>query len=428
MKQLRLILLVIVVTIMFPASAYANAGPPIILAFGIHLGFLTWLIGFGEALLLCTFFRTWKFRIFVSMITANFTSAGFGLLLVYSGFTASIMGDVTIENLESLFWTMVYVTFILTMVVEFPFFLFALYGRKWLIPKTAATTFFIHCVSYILLIFFYRGGNAWSMFTNLEVVPATVFEVEDVYDLFYISADGRHVLRSDLAGNGTEIIATLDMDGIPDRLYACPRKLIEEKREGTDKNGKDTVQRVCWESGFDLFVLMNVGGVYEKVILLENFSPRAAVNLWNGNYGGRCDQETKMDAGNFRGFGITEEWRFFSDYWGLLTVSRIKQGYHAYASRQDKEGSYIPQQYEQDSYARYMILTPFIQWSIRNGTHIAGDYGVFLLGKDQICIMDPEKKRIALIARGFGPVVAKPHVEAPSEEVEELSHVIPEGR
>jgi len=404
---------------MLPASAYANAGPPIILAVGIHLGFLTWLIGIGEALLLCTFFRTWKFRIFVSMITANFASAGFGLLLVYSGFAACIMGDVTIENLESVFWTMVYVTFILTMVIEFPFFLFALYGRKWLIPKTVATTFFIHCVSYTLLIFFYRGGDSWSMFTNLEVVPATVFEVEDDYDLFYISADGTHVLRSDLAGNGTEIIATFDMDSIPDRLCACPRKIIEEPREEAGKANHRTIQRVCWESGFDLFVLMNVGGVYEKVMLLENFSPRAAVNLWDGNYGGRCDQETEMDAGNFRGFGIDEEWRFSSDYWGLLTVFRINQGYHSYTSRQYKEGSYIPQQYEQDSYARYMILTPFIQWSIRNGTNIAGDYAVFLLGKDQICILDPEKKQIALIARGFGPVVAKPPLAETPEAINE---------
>ncbi|NLV44440.1 MAG: hypothetical protein GXY07_08050 [Candidatus Hydrogenedentes bacterium] len=34
-----------------------------------------------------------------------------------------------------------------------------------------------------------------------------------------------------------------------------------------------------------------------------------------------------------------------------------------------------------------------------------------MLGKDQICILDPEKKRIALIARGFGPVVAKPPLD-----------------
>ena len=108
----------------------------------------------------------------------------------------------------------------------------------------------------------------------------------------------------------------------------------------------------------------------------------------------------------------------------MTRVGQESQPYYTSAERQNGSA----QETGKSIIAFYWVHAPFVQWRIRNGTHIAGDYGVFLLGKDQICIMDPEKKRIALIARGFGPVVAKPHVEAPSEEVEELSHVIPEGR
>jgi hypothetical protein len=58
----------------------------------------------------------------------------------------------------------------------------------------------------------------------------------------------------------------------------------------------------------------------------------------------------------------------------------IKHGYRPYTSQQYKEGSRFTQQYEQGSHARCMILTPFVHWSVRNNTHIVGDYAVFKLG------------------------------------------------
>ena len=107
------------------------------------------------------------------MIAANIVSAWLGMRFVNSPYAARIMGDVTIENLIPAFWTMVYVTFVLTMIIEFPFFLVALYGRKWLIPKALAATIFVHCISYSLLFFFYRGEESINMVTELDVVPAS---------------------------------------------------------------------------------------------------------------------------------------------------------------------------------------------------------------------------------------------------------------
>ena len=47
---------------------------------------------------------------------------------------------------------------------------------------------------------------------------------------------------------------------------------------------------------------------------------------------------------------------------------------------------------------------PLGNWLIRNATHLPGDYVLFQLGRDQICLFDPLRKRIAIIARGRGPV------------------------
>jgi len=408
MKRFQTSLLIMVPVLLSPAIACANAGPTIFLQFGFHLVFLTWIIGLGEGLLLCTFFRAWKVpswrdRVFISMIAANVASAWLGMLFVKSRYAAQITGDVTIENLIPAFWTMVYVTFLLTMIIEFPFFLVALYGRKWLVPKTVTATLIVHCISYSLLFFFYSGEESMSMVTKLEVVPVSTFEMEEDYDLYYISPDGRHVLRSDLRGNEKEIITTLDMNGIPLRLTACPRKTAEEML------GRRKVQRVCWDSGFDLFVLMNINGAYKATLLMENFAPQSAVYLTNDGYTAQCNPDTRIEPFPFRIFDDDKRWKFLSRDIFELMVGKAKQGYYPYTTRE----------YEKDSHQQYTMATPFTRWLVQNGTHIAGDYGVFLLGKDQICILDPEKKRIALIARGFGPVVAKPPLEEIPEKTPE---------
>jgi hypothetical protein len=160
MKHLRPTLWITGLIMMFPAIAYANMGPAILWQFGFHLWFLTWIIGLGEGLFLFILIRAWRqisdtSWIFISMIAANVASAWLGSLFVNSGVVSRIMGDVTIENLMPAFWTMVYVTFALTVVIEFPFFLFALYGRKWLVPKAVAATLLAHGISYTLLFNWY---------------------------------------------------------------------------------------------------------------------------------------------------------------------------------------------------------------------------------------------------------------------------------
>jgi hypothetical protein len=56
----------------------------------------------------------------------------------------------------------------------------------------------------------------------------------------------------------------------------------------------------------------------------------------------------------------------------------------------------------------FSLETPIESWLVQNATQIEGDYVVFQLGYDQICILHPQTKKIAMIARGKGPIVAKP--------------------
>ncbi|MFQ3628635.1 MAG: hypothetical protein SNJ81_13780 [Cyanobacteriota bacterium] len=53
----------------------------------------------------------------------------------------------------------------------------------------------------------------------------------------------------------------------------------------------------------------------------------------------------------------------------------------------------------------FALETPFAAWSISHATHLPDDWLVFQLGRDQICLMHPASRRIALVARGKTPVV-----------------------
>jgi hypothetical protein len=49
--------------------------------------------------------------------------------------------------------------------------------------------------------------------------------------------------------------------------------------------------------------------------------------------------------------------------------------------------------------------TPFLKWPVRCPTQLASGQVVFQLGGNQICIVDPNERKIALLAKGRWPVV-----------------------
>ena len=56
----------------------------------------------------------------------------------------------------------------------------------------------------------------------------------------------------------------------------------------------------------------------------------------------------------------------------------------------------------------FALETPFAFWPISQATHLPGDWLVFQLGRDQICLLHPGTRRLALLARGQRPVVSLP--------------------
>jgi hypothetical protein len=392
-----------------PSIAFANAGSGLIWTYMFHLVFFNTIIGLGESLLICLFFRirNLKPHIFIAMIAANYASAFVGKWFIESPYFIQITGDLTIENLVPVFWDMVYILFFLTLIVEFPFFVVALYKRKWLIPKAITTTLIVHCISYYLLFHFYGGTHRINMVTECEVVTVEQLQIDEKYDLYYISADGKKVMKSDLNGKNTEIIMELDADEVPDRLFARPTCLEEVQEKGT-MGPNDKLKYPCADSDYDLCMIMNnlpgerlnnlpgerLNNLPGERLLLEKFASKASIKIGRrGDYNG--SDVTWFNFGTVPKVDCDSE----REYWvGFWPGEGIEGGNNNYRYKE----SY-------SRFFRFIIDSPVAQWNVRNAAHISGDYAVFQLGKDQICILQPQEKKIALITRGFGPVVAVKH-------------------
>ncbi len=318
----------------------ANAGTPLMWTAFQHLFLGNALIGLIESFVLSSWF---KIPSSVGVITAaNYVSAWVGAILVVDRF--SKIPNITLENAGIWLWIFVAITFWISIVVEYPFFWFALREQKQSAQKAIKATLVIHGLSYFLLLIWYAQSSQISLLTQLDVVSAEQVQPTEEYVLYYLSPDGTQVVRSDLDGTNREIVK----ESINSRQY---HKL--EARQ--DDAGQ-----------FDLLT--------DSDIILSDFAILAPTG--------------------YREFGAvsklieTTNWNYETSVWAAGGI----RGYNK----------------QEDLGFHWAIEIPFAVWRIFNGTHLEGDFVVFQLGKDQICILQPQEEKIALIARGKEPLVASP--------------------
>lgn len=367
MKRSRYLLPILFALALPPSTASANAGTPLMWASMLHLVFGNTIIGLFEGLLLAWMFKCSKWKAILILIAANYVSASAGGFFV-ADYLASLP-DITIQTLQLWFLGFVLAAFVVTLLVEFPFFWFVLRSREHSLRRALVATPVIHGVSYVLLFGWYWMASGTSMMSKLEVVSADEMEVLESYALYFISREGDQVLRMGLNDSGsTQPISEVAAHHRNDRLFVRPR-------DG---------------SGFDLLVYLDSEdrGSETEARVLEDFSEQAPVE-WLISEG--HSEETKGSQSNFGPvptIGAASDWEFRSGFWPVEGLSGDNK----------KTGETV----------HFSLELPFVAWPVRNATHIAGDYVVVQLGDDQICMIHVQSKKIALIARGKGPIVAKP--------------------
>ncbi len=351
-----------------PSVAWANAGTPLMWASAFHLLLGNVIIGLIEGLALVWVFKCSKRLPILTLIAANYASAWVGALVV-TGYLRSLV-DITIENIHGWFVAFVVVAFVVTLLTELVFVWFTLGFRETRLRRALTATLAVNGLSYILLFGWYWTASATSMMTRLTVVSVDEMKVQGPYALYYLSEAGDQVIRVDLANPlSVQAISAVTATDYEDHLFARPRG----------------------DSGFDLVVVL--GGDQwgdAELVVLQDFAERVPVHDPPGSGYRGPPAGTSMSFGEVPSIGADSEWEVRTGFWSAEGISGTNtttgERFH------------------------YALELPFVGWSIRHASQISGGYVVAQLGSRQICLVDLESRRIALIARGKGPIVVEPKI------------------
>ena len=360
------LLIAVLAIALYPATASANAGTPLMWATMIHLLVGNLLIGFIEATLLARFFKCKsRFNLF-GMILANYVSAYLGGAPILRGLAAQV--DFTIINLRN--WCVVFavLAYGVTLLIEFPFVWYLLRKQGSAFGRSIKATIVVNALTYALLCGWYWMASGTSMMTQLSLVEPSVLTDGNGLAVYYITRDGSHIVETSLNGQQQRTLKAVSAESPRDRLFG------QQNLEG----------------GYDLWLHSETGKTEQvrNELISTNFAtkPPVAEDGW-------VDHASDVESTYFA-FGpinsvIPESpWKFRTGFWPIAGLKGKNTLDHSTVS--------------------FALELPFAQWMVRNATQVGNATVVFQLGRDQICILNAETKQIALIARGKGCVVAKP--------------------
>ena len=360
----RISKLVIVLLFCLPATALADAGTPLMWAGAFHLVIGNALIGGLEGLLLAWMFRLNPWGCVAAMIPANYFSAWCGdvFLLRYA------LKDPPNQDLYNAWqwvWMMVGVTFLLTCVLEWPFVFFCLRKSDHRLKKSIWGNLLVQAVSYVLLFGWYWAASGRSLYTRAHIVQPVAFPVPTNSVLYFISTNN-NIYSMTLPDGTPQKISNVSYTNRQDRLF------LRESEPGK----------------FNIFVRLDISPIANDFqLVLSNLNAVATVPENEQKEDLNHIPSTWLSDGRVTTIGsaTNSAWEFQTGFWPIGGLSGEN---HQTRERLD-----------------LAFETPFAAWNIRHGYQLPGDCVVFQLGEDQICILDPKTRRVALVARGHGPVV-----------------------
>lgn len=293
-----------------PLPALANAGTPLIWVGMVHLLIANLVIGYVEGGLLSRLFHTSRGKATGVLVIANYVSAWAGTFLLVG--RPSHFQALTIENVKIWLLVLIILAFLLTLLIEYPFFWVLLKNQKNSAQKALRATLIVHGISYLLLLGFYGMSSQISMLTKLNVVSPKQLELSKEYVLYFKSSDDSKVIRADLTGENQSTIALSAFSSLP-------------------------------------------------------------------KFGSSFGPVPKLDP--------SSEWEYYTNVFARGGITGYKK--------------------LDNTRFRFSLETPFVFWSVSNATHFKGDFVVFQLGRSQICILQPQERKIALIARGKEPILVQ---------------------
>ncbi len=358
MKRTMKFWLPVIVLACSPAVAYADAGTPLMWAGTLHLLFGNAIIGIAEGLILALLFRLKRAPCVAIMIAANYFSAWVGGVFLISAITASLSLD--LYNAWQWLWCMVAVSYVITLVLEWPFVALCLRNSDGWFRKSIWGSLVVQSASYLVLFGWYWAASGKTLYTDLAIVQPSAVSLPKDAMLYYMAENNRDVYARDLGHDETRKICELTSAKHSDRLF------LRESRGAA--GGWDLVV------GSEPWAEPRDADPSDQVVSVGLTCTVAEPLLASLRPGGEVPRFRIDKSG----------WQF---HFGWMT------------GRLDGENAMNGRN------VRLSLETPFVQWPVYCPTQLPSGQVIFQLGISQICIFDPDEQKVALLAKGRWPVI-----------------------
>jgi len=338
--------------------ALANAGTPLMWLPGLQLLFGNVLLGVAEGAALAIFFRRDAMCSALLMIAANYASMALGYF-VLDAWSSRLPID--LSNLVACIWLLTLAAYVLTLAAEWPFIavLFWRRKRRWFLASVRATVV-VQTASYAAL------AGLYAMNSHLvvgEVTSPSRINAPAGLRVYYIS-DVSGDVCSRLLPDGAEcLVARWGFTDKDDLLYVAPSEGQKGRWDLMSRWGRPILR------GLEVTAA-------QPPPFPRNTGAAPPQSVWQAyGYGARLGAAAEGEV-------ETE-----ADIWaagGLWLYGDARRRIVA-------------------------VETPWIKWFVRLPVLLPGGCVLFQLGPNQICLYEPSTNRVALVAKGRGPVVVMEH-------------------
>lgn len=317
--------------------------------------------------MLVLFFRRNPLLCVGLMIAANYFSAWVGYFLL-----STILQPIDLDlcNLQQWFWAMVAISYLGTLLLEWPF--VALCLRKvpgWLL-KSIWGCFVVQSVSYLAIFGWYWAATQDSFLSNVAVVPLSEITVPEGWMLYYLSESDDNAYVSDLGTESPRMVCDLERAQPSDLLWLYATK----SRTETDR--------------YDLVAQCRSKEWGNLVTVLSGFTTATVPTPLDKSGMPEPHSLERLPRVEIPGSGKMGQsgWKCQSKPW---------------------DSHMLLENPEDGSVLGVSVETPLVWWYPSHAVQLPTGQVIFQLGWSQICILDPDARKVALIVKGHSPVVAR---------------------
>jgi len=360
------IVLPLTVLVLLPSVAWANSGTPLMLAGALHLVFGNTIIGIVEGLILALLFHRGKLLCVAVMIAANYFSAWVGYVWFMHEIVRWFGAEINIYNVVRWLGMFIIISYLLTLLLEWPFVAFCFWRDDRWFRKSVLATLIVQTASYLVIFGWYWSVSRTSLLTDVTAVPLSQIDVPSNMLLYYVPQANDDVIVWDMGRNREKKVGVL-----PPKTAWC---VLSAGTSNVDNARWDLVARAFSDQLLEKTILPNFA-LSESAWIndkhLRQLKDKNAVDFWQ--------------IPQYVPTGEKGNWKTNERYnlWGNLELKNVKDG----------------------RYFRVSLEVPFLYWWINRVAMLPNGQAVFQLGANQICILDAETRRVAILAKGRCPVV-----------------------